>query len=72
MYFEVKAFKGNVRRFENLDSFGELEDFCAKYSELNFRKMIVRAFDCEGFRSVSYFTFEEGTYRRLKIIRERV
>tara|TARA_R110000787_G_scaffold126553_2_gene237883 strand:- start:1950 stop:2162 length:213 start_codon:yes stop_codon:yes gene_type:complete len=60
MYFEAKAFNKGTRRFENLDNFQELQDFCAKYVELGFNKLIVKAFDCDGFRSRSFYTLDSA------------
>lgn len=59
MYFEVKAFNKGVRRFENLDNFQELQDFCAKYSALGFNKLIVKAFDSNGFISRTFYRLDE-------------
>jgi len=57
-YFEAKIFKGATRRFENLDNFSELQDFCAKYSDLGFTKLIVKAFDSNGFKSRTFYNFD--------------
>jgi hypothetical protein len=63
MYFEVKAFRKGVRRFENLDSFQELQEFCAKYMELGFNKLIVKAFDSNGFKSRNFYNLDaDGQY----------
>lgn len=59
MYFEAKAFNRGTRRFENLDNFQELQDFCAKYVELGFNKLIVKAFDCNGFKSRTFYSLDE-------------
>ena len=59
MYFSVKAFNATRRRFENLDNLTELNDFVHDYVQLGFTKFIVKAYDENGPRSVSYFsTFE--------------
>tara|TARA_R110000744_G_scaffold79967_1_gene156957 strand:+ start:1012 stop:1224 length:213 start_codon:yes stop_codon:yes gene_type:complete len=60
MYFSVKAFNKNIRRFENLDSFQEMQEFCAKYSELGFNKLIVKAFNSQGFKSRTFYRLDEA------------
>lgn len=62
MYFEVKAFRNGKRRFENLDNLQELQNFCAEYSAKGFTKLIVKAFDCEGFKSRNFYTFIDGSF----------
>ena len=59
MYFEVKAFNKEVRRFENLDSFEELQEFCAKFSEIGFNKLIVKAFTQDGFKSRTFYKLDD-------------
>jgi hypothetical protein len=59
MYFEAKAFNKGTRRFENLDNFQELQDFCAKYVELGFNKLIVKAFDSNGFKSRTFYNLDK-------------
>ena len=63
MYFETKAFNQGTRRFENLDNFNELQEFCAKYSALGFNKLIVKAFDSNGFKSRTFYNLDaDGQY----------
>tara|TARA_R110002049_G_scaffold222588_1_gene394271 strand:+ start:511 stop:723 length:213 start_codon:yes stop_codon:yes gene_type:complete len=65
MYFETKVFNKGVRRFENLDNFNELQQFCAKYSALGFNKLIVKAFDSNGFKSRTFYNLDmDGQYVR--------
>ena len=66
MYFETKAFNKGTRRFENLDNFNELQEFCAKYSALGFNKLIVKAFDSNGFKSRTFYNLDaDGQYIKL-------
>ena len=63
MYFSVKAFNKGTKRFENLDNFNELQEFCAKYSALGFNKLIVKAFDSNGFKSRTFYNLDaDGQY----------
>tara|TARA_R110002050_G_scaffold269907_1_gene412368 strand:- start:1766 stop:1978 length:213 start_codon:yes stop_codon:yes gene_type:complete len=65
MYFETKVFNKGVRRFENLDNFNELQQFCVKYSALGFNKLIVKAFDSNGFKSRTFYNLDmDGQYVR--------
>jgi hypothetical protein len=65
MYFEVKAFNNGTRRFENLDNFQELQEFCGKYSALGFTKLIVKAFNSEGFKTRNFYTFLDGQFIKI-------
>jgi len=65
MYFEIKAFRGTVRRFENLDNVNELNVFIDEYEQLGFDKFIIRAFDCNGYRSRSFYTYKMNNLRRI-------
>ena len=65
MYFEVKAFKGIKRRFENLDNIDELNEFVDKFYQKGFNKFIVKSFDQDGFRKKKFFSVENGLLKRL-------
>lgn len=65
MYFEIKAFKGIERRFENLDNIDELNEFVDKFYQKGFNKFIVKSFDQDGFRKKKFFSFENGLLKRL-------
>ena len=65
MYFEVKAFKGIERRFENLDNIDELNKFVDKFYQKGFNKFIVKSFDQDGFRKKKFFRFENELLKRL-------
>ena len=66
MFFSVKAFNATARRFENLDNLDELNTFVAEYVGRGFSKFIVKAYDENGPRSVSFFsTFENDFDHRL-------
>lgn len=65
MYFEVKAFKGIKRRFENLDNLDELNEFVDKFYQKGFNKFIVKSFDQDGLRKKKFFSFENGLLKRL-------
>jgi hypothetical protein len=56
MYFSIKAFSPAARRFENLDSIAELNDFVSEFTARGFRKFIVKAYDENGARSISFFS----------------
>jgi len=58
-YYEVKAFKEGRRRFENLDSIDELNEFVNKFSALGFNKFIVKSFDSEGFSRKRFFRWDK-------------
>lgn len=60
MYFEAKIFNKGTRRFENLDNFNELQEFCAKYCALGFNKLIVKAFDSNGFKSRTFYSLDDS------------
>ena len=64
-YFEVKAFRNGIRRFENLDNMEELQEFCHKYSSLGFNKLIVKAFNSQGFVSRNFYTFIDGGFYKI-------
>ena len=55
MYFSVKAFKNEARRFENLDNIDELNEFVDKYNELGYTKFIIKSFDSDGFRKKRFY-----------------
>jgi hypothetical protein len=65
MYFSVKAFKGTVRRFENLDNINELNTFCYEWSEKGFTKMVIKSFDENGFRKKRFVKYENGNLIKL-------
>ena len=50
MYFEVKAFNKQVRRFENLDNVEELNIFVSAWFDKGFNKFVIKSFDSNGFR----------------------
>jgi len=60
MYFEVKAFKGTTRRFENLDSIDELNVFVDEYTTKGFLKFIIKSYDENGFRKRRFLKIENG------------
>jgi|TARA_Y100000033_G_C2685189_1_gene81037 hypothetical protein len=62
MIFEVKAYNGTQRRFENLDNLEELNDFCNEWGQKGFTKFIVKAFDVTGLRSTNFFTAMANTH----------
>ena len=49
MYFAVKAFKSTTRRFENLDSLNELNQFMVERIDMGFNKFVVKSYDENGF-----------------------
>jgi len=68
MYFSVKAFNGTTRRFENLDNLFELDQFVAERIPMGYTKFLVKAYDQDGIRSVSYFsTFANAHNHRLAL-----
>jgi len=65
MYFSIKAFKGIKRRFENLDNINELNVFVDEYEQLGFNKFVIKAFDCEGLKSRSFYTYKNNNLNRI-------
>lgn len=65
MYFSVKAFNGTTRRFENLDNLFELNAFVAERIQMGYTKFLVKAYDQDGMRSVSYFSTFANPHRHL-------
>lgn len=65
MYFEVKAFKGITRRFENLDNIEELNDFFDKFQSKGYNKFIVKSFDQLGFRKKIFFVCQNDQLTKL-------
>ena len=67
MYFEVKAFKGAKRRFENLDNMDELNEFVGNWCADNgYNKLIIKSFDCNGFRKRRFIVIKDGVNRFVK------
>ena len=62
MYFEVKAFRNGLRRFENLDNINELNQFVYDRIELGFNKFIIKSFDCNGYRKTRFCVVKDGDY----------
>jgi len=65
MYFEVKAFAGTTRRFENLDSIDELNEFVAERVEMGFNKFVIKSFDSDGFRKKRFCIADADGFTRL-------
>ena len=66
MYFAVKAFKSTNRRFENLDSIEELNQFVANRIELGFTKFVIKSYDENGFRKRRFGVVSDGWIKLLK------
>ena len=59
-YFEVKAFKGATRRFENLDNIDELNQFVDHWSyEMGYNKFVIKSFDSNGYRKTKFVVINE-------------
>ena len=58
MYFDIKAFKSNARRFENLDSIHELNVFVHEYLEMGFTKFIINSYDEQGKRCKNFYNLD--------------
>ncbi len=56
MYFEVHAYNGTTRRFENLDNLCELNTFANEFGQKGFTKFVVKSFDADGYRSTLFFS----------------
>jgi hypothetical protein len=67
MYFEVKAFKGIKRRFENLDNIEELNVFFDKFQGKGYNKFIVKSFDQLGFRKRIFFVCQNDQIKELVV-----
>ncbi len=65
MYFEVKAFNKQVRRFENLDNMNELNEFVADFSGRGYNKFIIKSFDQNGFRKRRFYVVNGNNHRFL-------
>ena len=65
MYFSIKAYKSTATRFENLDNIDELNVFVAEYLDKGFSKFIIKSYDQNGPRSVSYYNTVNGWVNRL-------
>lgn len=71
MYFSIKAFNGTTRRFENLDNIDELNVFIDEYQTKGFNKFIIKAYDSQGFKSRSFYTYKMDVLKRIFIKKNR-
>jgi len=68
MYFEVVAhYEGSKKRKENLDSKIELQEFANKVKEQGSKKMIIKTFDCQGFKEKFKSTLVFGYWKNKRI-----
>jgi hypothetical protein len=56
MFFSIKAFNGTATRFENLDNLQELNEFVNEFTTRGFTKFVVKSYDENGARFVSFFS----------------
>ncbi len=60
MYFDVKAFNKGTRRFENLDSIDELNEFVWDWYSKGFTKFVIKSYDENGFRQRRFVSYGEN------------